>query len=450
MSEFRLTEKQAEATRLLGSDAQDILLVGGSRSGKTFTALRAIAMRCLMAPGSRHAVMRYRFNSVVQSIIFDTWPKMLKLCFQGVEPKLNKAHWYVEFANGSQVWFAGLDDKERVEKVLGQEHATILLNECSQIPWESRQIAYTRLAQKVDRVIDGENRGALPVKMYYDENPPDKLHWTYRLFIEKVDPETRAPLPNPNRVAWLLMNPEDNSENLPDGYIEHTLGSMSSRMQGRFRYGQFRDSNPFALFQQEHLDRWRVMDGELVEMARVVVAVDPSGAGEGNNEGNDAIGIVVAGLGTNGIGYLLEDVTMKGGPADWGKAAVAAYDRHEADRIVAEVNFGGAMVKSVIQTARATVPIKEVRASRGKVVRAEPIAALMEKGQIRLVGHFRELEDELSGFNSDGYKGPGSPNRADAMVWAFSDLFPGLIRPKLASTTAPVERMIVNNGWMAA
>jgi len=94
---------------------------------------------------------------------------------------------------------------------------------------------------------------------------------------------------------------------------------------------------------------------------------------------------------------------------------------------VAEINYGGAMVKQVIQTARPRTPYKELRASRGKVVRAEPISSLVEAGKVRLVGYFPELEEELSGFTTGGYTGEGSPNRADAFVWAFAELFPGLV-----------------------
>jgi phage terminase large subunit-like protein len=175
----------------------------------------------------------------------------------------------------------------------------------------------------------------------------------------------------------------------------------------------------------------------LPDMQRLVVAVDPSGSGDVDNADNDAIGIVVAGLGTDGNGYLLEDLTVKAGPATWGKVATDAYDRHAADVIVAEINYGGAMVKQVIQTARPRTPYKELKASRGKAVRAEPISSLCEAGKVRLVGYFNALEDELAGFTTNGYIGEGSPNRADAFVWAFAELFPGLTKP--AKTEQPIE-----------
>lgn len=440
MPTFELTPRQVEANRVLAGAATHAMLFGGSRSGKTFLILRAIAIRALKASKSRHAVLRYRFNAVKTSICYDTWPKMLELCFPGLRADINKSDWFAEFPNGSQVWFGGLDDKERSEKILGQEHATIFLNECSQIPWSSRGIAVTRLAQRVMVDAKGAAQTALPLRMWYDENPPDRGHWTYRLFVQGVDPETKEPIERPSDYAHFQINPRDNAANLPGGYIS-TLEGLSARLRRRFLDGEFRDANPNALFSQEHLDKWRVLDRALPDLQRIVVAVDPSGSGDADNADNDAIGIVVAGLGTDGNGYLLEDLTVKAGPATWGRIATTAYDRHKADVIVAEQNYGGAMVQQVIQTARPRTPYKPVTASRGKVVRAEPISSLVEEGKVRLVGNFPELEDELSGFTTNGYVGEGSPNRADAFVWAFAELFPGLVR------AAPKQQQETPTTW---
>jgi predicted phage terminase large subunit-like protein len=359
----------------------------------------------------------------------DTFPKVMRLCFPDVQYREDKTDWYVEFPNGSQIWFGGLDDKERTEKVLGQEHASIFLNECSQIQYDSRSIAVTRLAQQAIQKLVNRDDAPLRPRMYYDCNPPSKKQWTYQLFIEKLDPDTRRPVRDPQDYASLQMNPQDNAQNLAPGYID-TLQGLSGRLQRRFLKGEFGDATPGALWPDEVLDKWRVIDGGLPDMQRIAVGVDPSGSGDEDNAGNDEIGIIVAGLGADGNGYVLEDVTIKAGPATWGKVATGAYDRHSADVIVAEGNFGGAMVKHVIQTARPRTPFKLVTASRGKVVRAEPIAALFENGKARLAGEFRALEDELASFSTAGYMGDGSPNRADAMVWALSELFPGMTREK--------------------
>lgn len=450
MSGFRLTERQAEAQQVLAGSATHLMLYGGSRSGKTFLLTRNVGMRALKAPKSRHAILRFRFNAVKASIVHDTFPKVMEIAFPGVKYDLNKTDWFAELENGSQIWFGGLDDKERTEKILGQEYATIYLNEASQIPYASRNIAITRLAQKVHQRIDGRPETLLQPRMYYDCNPPPKNHWTYKLFHDKADPDSGQRLPNPQDYDWFQINPDSNRENLSDGYLD-TLRNMSARMQKRFLRGEFADANPNQLFRDEDIDRWRVVNGELPDMVRIVVAVDPSGADDVDNADNDAIGIAVAGLGTDGNGYLLEDCTVKAGPATWGNVATTAYERHAADVIVGETNFGGAMVKYVIQTQRAKTPFKMVTASRGKVQRAEPIAALYETGKIRHAGEFRELEDELAGFSTAGYTGDKSPNRADAAIWAFTELFPGLVSERKKKPTQEAPRNAAINhaqGWM--
>lgn len=309
-------------------------------------------------------------------------------------------------------------------------NCTIYLNECSQIPFQSREIALTRLAQKVDQQIEGRPDTPLQPRMYYDCNPPSKAHWSYKTFIQKIDPDTRKPLAHPDDYASFKMNPEDNAENLTAGYIQ-TLQGLSSRLRKRFLAGDWADATPNALFDEDAIEKWRILDEDtLPDMIRVVVAVDPSGADDADNADNDAIGIVVAGLGSDGNGYLLADYTVKAGPATWGRVATDAYDNHRADCIVAETNYGGAMVKHTLQVANPRIPYKPVAASRGKAVRAEPIAALYEKGKIRHVGQFRDLEDELVAFSTAGYLGEDSPNRADAAIWAFSALFEGIVKDK--------------------
>lgn len=354
-------------------------------------------------------------------------PSVMERCFPGIPYTLNKSDWYVTLPNLAEIWLGGLDDKERTEKILGKEYATIYLNECSQIPWASRNLAVTRLAQNCMTKVDGQASAPLALKMYYDCNPPSKSHWAYRVFHGKQDPETKQPLPDPENYAQMTLNPEHNRENLPADYMAE-LDKLPERLKRRFLRGMYGEAAPGALWSEEMIDRWRVRDGELPDMLRVVVAVDPSGSDEEENADNDAIGICVAGLGTDGNGYLLEDLTLKAGPKTWGKVATTAYERHAADRIVGEVNYGGEMVRFVVQAAKPGVPFRKLTATRGKVVRAEPISALTEQGKIRFVGRFAELEDELCSFTTHGYTGTNSPNRADAMIWAFSELFPGLAK----------------------
>jgi phage terminase large subunit-like protein len=188
---------------------------------------------------------------------------------------------------------------------------------------------------------------------------------------------------------------------------------------------------PGALWTRDMLERANEKC-RLPDMKRVVVAVDPSGT-RGQDDGGDSVGIVVAGLGVDGLGYVLADRTCKLSPDGWGRAAVNAYREFKADRIVAERNFGGAMVEHVIRTVDPNVSYREVTASRGKIARAEPIAALYEQNRVRHAGSFVELEDQMAAMTGDGYSGDGSPDRCDALVWALSELM----------TAAPQGRTLV-------
>jgi phage terminase large subunit-like protein len=422
------------------------MLEGGGRSGKTFLHVRNVVMRALKAANSRHVAARFRFNHIKTSMIADTFPKVMLLCYPGIKAELSRTDWFAKFPNGSEVWFAGLDDKERTEKILGMEFATIYLNECSEMPWSSRQMVMTRLAQKAEQLIDGVSK-PLKLRAFYDCNPPSKAHWTYRLFHQKLDPETREPVGNAADYVRMQMNPRDNLENISSEYLTQLAG-LGARMRRRFEFGEYSEAVANALFDEAVIDRWRVLDGRLPDMVRKIIAVDPSGSGDEDNADNDEIGIVVAGLGTDGRGYILEDCTIKAGPATWGKVATDAYDRHAADCVVGEVNFGGAMVQATIQTARPRTPFKKVTASRGKAVRAEPFSSLYEQGKVRHVGLLPKLEDELCAMSTTGYLGSGSPNRADAAIWALAELFPAIVAPPKAEK-APRERVHRGQGaWM--
>lgn len=425
--EFKLTAKQRLAMKLFGTAAVYILLFGGSRSTKTFTILRAIVIRALVSPKSRHAVLRFRFSHVKASVVHDTFPSVMELCFPDCPYKLDKTDWFVKFPNGSEIWFGGLDDKERTEKILGREFATIFLNECSQISYPSYLLLITRLAQKCYFMRDGV-RQDLRLKMFFDENPPTRKHWTYPLFIDSKDPDSKRPLAHPEDYAVMLMNPADNEENLPESYIRG-LKNLPKRQRDRFWLGKFGEDSENELWTYEIIEKSRV-DQAPETMVRIVVAVDPSGASDDPDEDNDAIGIVVVGLGTDGCAYMLEDLSMKLGPAAWGQIVSSAYERHEADVVVGEVNYGGAMVESTIRVANPNINYKGITSSRGKMVRAEPISALHEMGKIKMVGKFEKLEDEMVSSTTTGYTGAKSPNRLDAFVFAVAELFPAMTKPK--------------------
>jgi hypothetical protein len=438
---FKHTQQQLRAMDMLSSDASDCGLGGGSRSGKTFLLVYAVVTRALMYPNSRHAILRFRQNAIIKAVVRDTFPKMMDLCYPGVYDarNLNKTDWFYTLPNGSEIWFGGLDDKERVENILGNEYMTMYFNECSQIPWQSIKLALTRLAQKIPG-------GKL--KAYYDFNPPSKRHWTYKLFIDKSSPDTNKPLISPMSIAFLYMNPLDNQDNLDPAYLQR-LQEMPEKERKRFFLGQFSDEDNDALWNDETLEATRVIDDkELPDMAKVVIAVDPSGAeNDDPDTRSDEIGIVAAGLGVDGRGYLLEDVSGKYGPSVWSKIVGDAFQRHLADAVVAESNFGGAMVKFTIEagnTSGENINVKMVNASRGKVVRAAPIAALYDRGKISHVGYYPEIEEQLGSFHPDGYKGMRSPDRADAVIWAFTELFPGLVKDTKGPKDQPNPKAVAN------
>lgn len=439
----KLTDKQAEANRLLGGPARNIMLRGGSRSGKTFLLCRAIIQRAINAPGSRHAIFRFRFNHAKTSIWADTLPKVLKLCFPTLRYRPDKTDFYIELPNGSQIWIAGLDDKERVEKILGAEYCTLYFNESSQIPWPSIEMAMSRLAQKVElapAIGKATGRTHISLKAYFDCNPPSKLHWSFQLFRSKLKPGTKEPVPDPQNYVEMKINPDDNRDNLPAEYFE-VLDGMSAAKRKRFKEGEWASEVNGALWALEDrkAEDGRVMPGidslrvsEAPELKRIVVAVDPSGTkGDG---GGDDIGIVVAGLGVDGHCYVIEDGTCQMSPEGWGRRAVDLYHRHRADRIVGEKNFGGDMVRFTVSTADKKASYRDVNATRGKVVRAEPISALYEQGKVHHVGDFPDLEDQMTNFTAGGYVGEGSPDRADALVWALTELALGSTRSYDLST----------------
>jgi len=411
VSELNLTAKQQEAKAQLKAGRRHTLLVGGARSGKTTVLVNEIAERAANFPGSRHAILRLRFNAVRPSIALDTLPKVFRIGFPQQPLKHHRTDGYFSLENESEIWFGGLDDMERAEKILGKEYATIFFNECSQIPYPSVLIALTRLAQ----VVEGLSQAA-----YYDLNPTNKGHWSNMLFGDKRDPVSRLPLDDPDNYAWIFLNPRDNPH-LSKDYLA-SLSRLPERQRKRFYEGVYIDDLDGALFSYEMIARARVAEFPPARRRRIVVAVDPSGAASREDERADEIGIVVAAKGDDGHAYVLADRSLRDAPAVWGRAAVEAYHEFGADRIVAEENFGGEMVRFVLRAADANAPVHVISASRGKVLRAEPVSALYEQGLVHHVGRFAVLEDQLCAFTTAGYRGEGSPDHADALVFAITEL----------------------------
>jgi hypothetical protein len=414
MPSFRLTARQDEGNHFLAGPRRHKLLYGGARSGKTFLLCRAIVMRGARVPTSRHAILRFRANAVRSSIALDTLPKVVRECFPGLKLTEHRQDGFFELPNKSQIWLGGLDEKDRVEKILGQEYATILFNECSQIPYSSVLVARTRLAQVV---------GSLPQRAYYDLNPAGAGHWSNIEFGERRDPTSRAPLANGDDFVRLGLNPEDNRQNLSPEFLA-SLDALPERQRKRFYEGVYVSEIEGALWTLEQLERVRVEPDEVPQLERIVVAVDPSGARGLEDKRSDEIGIIVAGKAVDGRAYVLEDLTCRLGPSGWAKRAVDAFHKWGADAIVAEMNYGKAMVEDTIRAQDPRVPIIEVHASRGKHVRAEPISVLYDEKRdlVRHVGRFPDLEDQMCMFSTGGYTGERSPDRADSLIWALTEL----------------------------
>jgi hypothetical protein len=425
---FDANPGQIKATAMLVKGKRHSLIYGGARSGKTFLLTRACCIRAMRSPASRHIAVRFRGNAVWTSIGMDTFPKVMRECFPGVPYKTHRQDGFFEFPNRSEFWLGGLDDKDRAEKILGQEYATLYLNECSQIPYSSVLVARTRLAQ----VCDGIEQRA-----FYDLNPSGTGHWTYREFVQKQTIDGR-PLANGDSFAHSVINPYDNRANLSPEFLKE-LDSLPEKQRRRFLLGEYVAEIEGALWTLDRLAQCRLdmpegvpLNAETAQiylpaLTRIVVAIDPSGNRGDDDKRSDEVGIVVAAKGVDGRAYVLEDLTCNLGPAGWARLAVAAYHRWKADAIVAEINFGGAMVEHVIKTEDGGVNYIQVTATRGKWVRAEPIAALYDLNQdkVRHVGRLDKLEDQLCQFSTAGYMGERSPDRADAMVWALTELMLG-------------------------
>ncbi|MEA3047733.1 MAG: hypothetical protein QOJ53_2065 [Sphingomonadales bacterium] len=210
---------------------------------------------------------------------------------------------------------------------------------------------------------------------------------------------------------------------LPDDFTAAVTARYGGTRLGRQELdGVLIEDFEGALWTRDMIEQGRAKKSDCHSFSRVVVGVDPPASASG-----DACGIVVCGLGEDGIGYVLGDDTVEGlSPEGWARAVVQAAEIWQAERVVVETNQGGEMVESVLRSVDSALPVRPVKARFGKAKRAEPVSALFARGKARFAGTFPELEDELCGMTGAGYEGPGrSPDRADAMVWAMAELMLG-------------------------
>jgi len=265
-------------------------------------------------------------------------------------------------------------------------------------------------------------------KWRYAQATWDQLQFGLRLGARPRQCVTTTPRPIA-LLKSLIADPDtaitrgsstDNITNLAPAFLQRIVRRYEGTRLGRQELnGEILEQTPGALWNRIAIDLLRRRKAG--ELRRIVVAVDPA---VGSGEKSDETGIIVAGLGVDGHGYVLEDLSLRGSPHAWGRAAVSAYWRWRADRIIGEVNNGGEMIEHVLRTIDPSVSYKAVRASRGKAARAEPVAALDEQGRVHHCGAFPELEDQMCAMTADFDRATAgfSPDRVDARVWALSEL----------------------------
>jgi predicted phage terminase large subunit-like protein len=298
------------------------------------------------------------------------------------------------------------------------------------VTWPNGAIATTYSAEEPDTLRGPQHDGLLADELAAWKYPET---WDMAQFGLRLGANPRAvgaTTPRPTRLIKDLMRAPtthltvgttyDNLANLPQAFVDQIIRKYEGTRQGRQELmAELLDDVPGALWTYAMLEDRRPAP----DLARVVVAVDPSG---GDDPENDEQGIVVAGTGIDGRGYALADRTCKLSPDGWARRTIQAYIDHRADYIVAEVNYGGAMVEHTIKTAAQAMgviaKVKVIHASRGKAVRAQPVSALYEQGRVSHTEVFPELEEEMTSWTPESGT---SPNRMDALVWALTELMVG-------------------------
>lgn len=362
----------------------------------------------------------------------------------GVDPTLSDDCWSptnrcLTWPNGTKAFTYNATEPDQLR---GPQH---------HFAWVDELAKYDKIQELWDQLLFGLRLGDSPRVLITTTPQPKKL-------IKKLyaDPKTVV-----TKGATM-----DNVANLARSAVDQMYDRYANTRLGRQELeGEILGDIPGALWGPSMIDEYRIKEDDLPDLEKVYVAVDPAASSE---EGADEHGIIVVGMARDkdgyARGYVLEDATCRGRPEEWAKVAVRMYRKWSADRIIAEKNNGGEMVETVIKTADRSVPIKLVHASRGKVVRAEPISALYEQGRIHHVGRFDKLEDQMFSFSTDMVRNSseGSPDRVDALVWGLSELFSaiagrarggrGPIRGQREDTSKDFnpDKYFTNNaqGWM--
>lgn len=422
--EFKLEEKQLEAKKLAAGPAKHVLFTGGGRAGKSFVICYIILLRALLVPESKHGIFRDTlkscrqtlFEGTMKDVIKKTHPELLKPDPNDASKTVahfNKSDGTITLPNGSVMMFFGLDSEERMDGILGHEFLTIWANECSKIDYGQITKLKSRLAQK-KTTADGK---VARTKFFYDQNPTTTRHWSFKLWVEHTHPTSGLPLEDADNYAYLKMTPYDNLANIAEDYVSEQKGDRINAK--RFVDGDWLAEVDGALFNLDDIKRSDPKTFDHHQLQRIVVAVDPAAS---SKEGSDETGIIVAGLHEDGRAFVLEDASGVMTPDQWATRAADMYEKWDADVIVAERNNGGEMVENTIKSAGAHLPVKTVWASKGKVIRAEPISTLYANGGVHHVGEFEKLEAQMEVFTIDFKRTSGSPDRLDALVWGLWEL----------------------------
>lgn len=361
------------------------LLLGGRGSGKTRPACEAVrelardphAVIALVGPTSAD----------VRQVMIEGESGILNVCPAEERPRWQPSVRRLSFPSGAVAFTYSAEEPERLR---GPQHSAAYLDELA---------AYSDPKALWDLLLPGLRLGRNPRRIV--STTPKPVKFLHDLI---ADPGTRVS----RMKTW------DNRANLPDAYIDELQRIYGGTRIGRQELeGELLDEAEGALWRRARIEDLRVRKAP--EMTRIVIAIDPAVT---SGPDSDETGIIAAGLGIDGEGYVLADKSCRLPPDQWASRAISLYDAVEADKIIAEANNGGDLISSVLMTVRRNIPFEKINASRGKVVRAEPVAALYEQGRVHHCGGFPELEDEMVNFVLGGLT--KSPNRADALVWALT------------------------------
>jgi phage terminase large subunit-like protein len=305
------------------------------------------------------------------------------------------------------------------------------------LQWPNGAVAYAFSAEDPEQLRGPQFDAAWCdelAKWHHVEATFDMLQFGLRLGAHPRALITTTPRPIPlikrlvgdTRTAVTRAGTQANARYLAPGFLAEIKARYAGTRLGRQEIdGEIIEERADALWSRALIEAARV--DKTPELQRIVVGIDPPGSGRA---GADGCGIVAAGIAESGVVYVLEDASVQGlSPAGWASKAVALYRRLAADALIAEVNLGGDMVRAVLQQVDASVAVTCVHATRGKWLRAEPVAAMYQQGRVKHAGVFPALEDEMCDFGLDGLSSGASPDRLDALVWAVTELAERAVRP---------------------